>query len=250
MRRLTVVVLPLVLVTVAAAGKAAAPKPPRLSDWCVTRADRKAAIRFPAGDGARLVGVLLGPARARVGVVLSHEGAGGLCNWLFYGRRLAGQGYRVLVYDARGFVSSPPTRVRKGRHDLDVAGAVRELRRRGARRIVLVGGSLGAMSSIVAGADVTPPVAGVVAVSPGDVFAGLDARAGASRLRIPILYLVAEDDAGFPAIARALYHATPSEQKQLVVRPTGGHGYLLLRGAAGAANRELVEGFVRVRTSG
>jgi dienelactone hydrolase len=231
-------------------GRPAAPKPPRLVDWCATKADRKAAIRFRAADGARLVGVLLGPVRARSGVVLSHENSGGLCNWLFYGRRLARQGYRVLAYDAPGFASSPGSRVRGGRYDRDVAGAVRELRRRGVRRIVLVGGSLGAMSSIVAGADITPPVNGVVAVSPGAVFSGLDARAGASRLRVPVLYLAAEDDPGFPEIARSLFASTSSVDKQLVVRPTGGHGYELLRNAAGAPNRELVDAFVRAHTAG
>lgn len=248
--KLSIVVAAALLLAIPVAGEAAATKPPRLVDWCATKADRKAAIRFRATDGARLVGVLLGPARARSGVVLSHENSGGLCNWLFYGRRLARQGHRVLAYDAPGFASSPGSRVRAGRYDRDVAGAVRELRRRGVRRIVLVGGSLGAMSSIVAGADVSPPVDGVVAVSPGAVFSGLDARAGASRLRVPVLYLVAEDDPGAAEIARSLYVSTPSVEKQLVVRPTGGHGYELLRNAAGAPNRELVDAFVRERTAG
>jgi pimeloyl-ACP methyl ester carboxylesterase len=247
--KLLLVISATLLLAIPIGGHAAAPKPPRLVDWCATKADRKAAIRFRAADGARLVGVLLGPARARSGVVLSHENSGGLCNWLFYGRRLARQGHRVLAYDAPGFASSPGSRIRRGRYDLDVAGAVRELRRRGVRKVVLVGGSLGAMSSIVAGADITPPVAGVVAVSPGYVYDRLDARAGASRLRVPVLYLAAEDDPGFPEIVRSLYASTPSVDKQLIVRPTGGHGYELLRNAAGAPNRELVDTFVRGRTA-
>jgi pimeloyl-ACP methyl ester carboxylesterase len=248
--KLLVVIAATLLLGTPVGGRAAAPTPPRLVDWCATKADRKAAIRFRAADGARLIGVLLGPARARSGVVLSHEGSGGLCNWLFYGRRLARQGHRVLAYDAAGFASSPGSRDRRWRYDHDVAGAARELRRRGVQRIVLVGGSLGAMSSIVAGADITPPVNGVVAVSPGAVFSGLDARAGASRLRVPVLYLAAEDDPGFPEIARSLYASTPSVEKQLVVRPTGGHGYQMLRNAAGAPNRELVDAFVRAHTAG
>jgi pimeloyl-ACP methyl ester carboxylesterase len=248
--KLLVVIAATLLLAIPVGGRVAAPKPPRLVDWCATKADRKAAIRFRAADGARLVGVLLGPARARSGVVLSHESSGGLCNWLFYGRRLARQGHRVLAYDAPGSASSPGSRIRRGRYDFDVAGAVRELRRRGVRRIVLIGGSLGAMSSIVAGADVTPAVDGVVAVSPGAVFSALDARAGASRLRVPVLYLVAEDDPGAAEIARSLYDVTPAADKRLVVRPTGGHGYELLRHAQGAQNRELVDAFVRERTAG
>ena len=124
--------------------------PPRLNAFCTTAADRRAAVAFRATDGARLVGVLLGPARSRAGVVVSHENEGSLCNWLPYGRRLARLGYRVLVYDSRGYGSSPRPRQRAERFELDVAGAVRELRRRGVRRVVVAGGSMGAMSSLVA----------------------------------------------------------------------------------------------------
>ena len=106
------------LATILGAGTATAakPKPPRLQDYCVTRAERRNnAVQFKAADGATLRGVLLGPRTSRRGVVIAHEGAGGLCNWLPYGRRLARLGYRTLVFDLRGFVSSPRTRQRQGR---------------------------------------------------------------------------------------------------------------------------------------
>ena len=248
-RLLSLGLIIVVTATAGAATAAQAPKPPRLHDWCVNRADRRAAIAFRATDGVRLVGVLLGPRTARAGVVLSHEGQGGLCNWLAYGRRLARLGYRVLVYDARGHISSPRPRARRTRHELDVAGAVRELRRRGATRVVLAGGSLGAMSSLVAATMVTPPVAGVISVSPGLSFLTLDPLAAAPALRVPALYLAAEGDDVFPDFARQLYAATGSADKELVVVPGAGHGFELVQPSRPEV-RELFESFLREHTSG
>lgn len=159
------------------------PKPPRLQDWCGTKAERTLALSFKATDGATLVGVVLGPRSAKRGVVFAHESSGGFCNWLPYGRRLARQGYRVLAFDFRGHVSSPPARTRQGRYDLDLIGAVRELRRRGAQRVAVVGGSLGAMTALIAGTSVTPRLDGIVAASPRSQLPGT--RRGAGRARAP-----------------------------------------------------------------
>jgi pimeloyl-ACP methyl ester carboxylesterase len=223
--------------------------PPRLNAHCSTAADRRAAVAFRATDGARLVGVLLGPARSRAGVVISHESDGGLCNWLPYGRRLARLGYRVLVYDSRGYGSSPLPRRRVERFELDVAGAVRELRRRGMRRVVVAGGSMGAMSSLVAAATIRPRVDGVVAVSPASWrFRGLDPLRAAPRLSAPVLYIAAEEDGQFASDARTLHAATGSADKQLVVVEGRGHGFELVTGAERAGIRESIETFLRGHT--
>ena len=53
---------------------------------------------------------------------------------------------------------------------------------------------MGGIASLVAGANVKPPVDGVVSVSAPARFLGMDAVATAPRLRVPVLYLAAEDD--------------------------------------------------------
>jgi alpha-beta hydrolase superfamily lysophospholipase len=224
---------------------AAKPKPPRLQDYCVTRAERKNnAVQFKAADGATLRGVLLGPRTSRRGVVIAHEGAGGLCNWLPYGRRLARLGYRVLVFDLRGFVSSPRTRQRQGRHDLDVVGAARELRRRGIRRVALVGGSLGAMAVVAAAPQITPAVDGIIVASPGLVFRDLDAGAAAPGVRVPALFVASTDDGEFPSSTRTIYERAASTDKRLVLVPGTRHGYELVLSGDVASNRALFEEFL------
>lgn len=247
--RLLALVLAVAALSLAAASTAAAPRP-KLYDWCLTKAEKRLGIRFKAADGAALVGLTLGPRTSRRGVVFAHESAGGLCNWLPYGRRLARAGYRVLAFDFRGFVSSPPRHAHPYRYDHDLTGAVRELRRRGAREVVVIGGSLGAMTALVAGTRIDPPLAGIVAASGGASFRGLDAAAAVPRLTVPVLYVAATDDADFVAQARALHARTASADKRLVEVPGSAHGYELVRGAAGAANRLLVESFLREKLGG
>jgi pimeloyl-ACP methyl ester carboxylesterase len=224
-----------------ASPEAKAPKPLELRETCVKRSDRATVVRFRSPDGVRLLGVLLG--RGPAAVVLTHESRGWICSWLPYGRTLARRGFRVLVFDARGNGSSSATRSpsRRFRFDLDVAAAVREVLRRGARSVVLAGGSLGAMGSLVVGASLRPPVDGVVAVSPGTSFRGVDADAAVRRLAVPVLYVVATEDAGFPEAAHALYDATASEDKRLVVVDGRGHGNEVM---AIAEARDAVDRFI------
>ena len=60
---------------------------------------------FHASDGARLVGAVRGD--GDVGIVIAHGYGGSLCDELPLVDDLAGRGYTVLAYDARGFGRSP-----------------------------------------------------------------------------------------------------------------------------------------------
>jgi pimeloyl-ACP methyl ester carboxylesterase len=218
--------LALLVAPLAAGGPAASP----LVETCATSAERRAVVRFRAADGARLVGVRLG--RGTRGVVLAHQGGGGapanLCAWLPYARTLAARGYRVLVFDHRGHGSSPRS-AQPGRIDDDVAGAAAELRRRGARTVVLVGASLGGSASIAAATRIQPPVAGVVSLSAPLRWGRVDALAAAARLELPALFVAAERDGSFGNDARELFQVCAADDKQLEVVAGSGHGAPLLR---------------------
>jgi len=217
---------------------AAAPRPPlRLRHQCITAVERRRVVRFQAGDGTRLIGVLFGVGPR--GIVLAHQGGmgapGNLCAWVPYARVLASLGYRALVFDHRGFGSSDlPPRIRNlNRIDIDVVAAVRELRRRGVTSVVLGGASLGGVAVAVASPRIVPHVQGVMTFGAPSTFRGLDAEAALRRSDVPVLVTATEEDENgrFADDARRLYAAARAEDKRLAVLPGGEHGAPSLRRA-------------------
>ncbi len=197
-------------------------------------------LRFRAADGTRLVGHRFG--HSRTVVVLAHESRGSLCDWAPYGRRLARLGLSAFAFDFRNYGQSQTRAYRNGQsHGADVAAAVRLVRRLGARKVFLVGASLGGSAVIAAGASVRPPVNGVVSVSGAADLA--DALGSASHLHAPVLYLAGRDDVQFAADAQRLYDATASADKTLKILGRGEHGTELV--AASPSARGLIERFVR-----
>ena len=234
----------------AASAEARRPKPLRLLEPCVTRAERRGIVRFRAADGVRLIGVLLGSGQNVV--VLAHQGGGGapgdLCAWIPYARALRAAGYRVLVFDHRAFGSSAEPRVvsRYRRVDFDVIGAVRLVRARGAMRVVLGGASLGGAAVVGAAASLKVPVQGVFTIGGTHTYGNLDALTAARRLTAPVLFIAAEEDGEgrFAAEARELYDATPAVDKRLAIFPGAAHGAPQLRDGF---VRDLVDGWIRAR---
>ena len=190
-------------------------------------------VRFRTSDGVTLAGAVVGS--GPVGAVLIHEYPLDYCGWLPYAGYLARHGVRALLFDLRCFGQSacPDSR---GHATTDVAAAMAELRRRGARRVALVGASMGGAIAVVAAARLHP--AAVVDLS-GErdttgLTAGINADAGAAAPRVtaPALFAVARGDRYIPvpdmrAVARRVRSAT----KRVIVLPAvAGHGWDLLAG--------------------
>jgi pimeloyl-ACP methyl ester carboxylesterase len=220
------------LACVIAAGAAASPA---TESACVSTN-----ARFRTADGARLQGAVIG--RGATGVVLAHQVGGDRCQWLAFARELAKQGYRALVFDMRGYGASAGAA--NVRPDRDVAAAAAELRRRGAKRIVLVGASMGGTGVVAAAPGIRPAVAGVVDLSGPVGFGGVDARPAARKLTVPALFVVGRDDGDFVSATRTLYEAAASKDKQLVVAPTSWHGVDLV--SLPAVKKRVVEFIGRV----
>lgn len=206
-------------------------------------------VSFRAADGTRLVGHRFGGKRpgARTAVVLAHQSNGDLCEWAPYARRLAARGYFVFPFDLRGHGESRG-RQAYGRLGLDVVAAVRAVRSLGARRVVVVGASLGGAAGVVGAASARPPVTGLVVVSaPAQIAGRLNAVPAAGRLRVPTLYLAATEDQNAPydfaADAQRLFEATGTAEKRVEVVSGPLHGVALVAGSARA--RELLEAFLR-----
>ncbi len=200
---------------------------------CTEPGVRAQAIRFRTSDGVMLAGAVVGS--GPVGAVLIHEYPRDYCGWLPYSGYLARHGVRALLFDLRCFGRSPCPGGR-GHATTDVAAAMAELRRRGARRVALVGASMGGAIAVVAAARLHP--AAVVDLSgERDTTAltpGIDADAGsaAGGVTAPALFAVARGDRYVPVgDMRAVARRARSATKRLIVLPAvAGHGWDVLFG--------------------
>lgn len=226
----------------AAGARANAAKPPVLAERCMTKAERSRAVAFRTADAVTVRGVVVG--QGPDGVVLGHQSGGSLCDWLPFARVLARNGYRALAIDFRGYPSSGKGRgLAAAAFDRDFVAAARFLAARGARRLVLMGASMGGTAALVAGSRLQN-VAAVASFSGAAEFGRLDARRAVTTLTAPTLFLAGEYDSYFPDDARALYEASVSPRKQLTIRDSRAHGSRLLEGADGRATRGLVLAFL------
>ncbi len=187
---------------------------------CVRASDRATNVSFQAAGGARLKGAVLG--RGSTGVVLAHTTSADRCQWLPFARELAKQGYRALIFDMRGYGAS--TGVTNSDPHLDVMAAAAELRRRGAKKIVLAGASMGGTGVVAAAPVIRPAISGVVELSAPTAFSGANALAAVKKLKRPALFVAGRDDGDFPAATRALYKAAATKDKKLHIAPSSWHG--------------------------
>ena len=219
-------------------------------------------VRFRATDGTRLDGALVGS--GRIGVVLLHEYPNNLCGFWPYAVYLAGKGLRVLDVDRRCFgESSCPASAKSGVVD-DVAGAVAELKRRGASSVAVVGASAGGSAALVAGASLGSKVSSVVSLSGERDLILIMGAAGppdavplVRRLTSPTLYVVATGDRIVSVEdTRAMFAATRARDKHLEVLGapyTGVHGWNLLTSTGGQGWSPVaaqVATFVKAHASG
>jgi dienelactone hydrolase len=195
-------------------------RPLRVTEGCVSATERASALRFFDSVDTPLVGVALGGGPS--GLVLAHMIGSDLCEWLPYARGLAASGYRVLAYDTRSNMHV----------DREAAAAVEALRRTGTERVVLAGGSLGALAAIVGGAALPEPPAAVVSLSSPSSFGRLDGLAAVRRLRSPVFFAASEADSAFADDARTLYAAAASAERRLEILPGSAHGVAMLEDAS------------------
>jgi DNA-binding PadR family transcriptional regulator/dienelactone hydrolase len=202
---------------------------------------RKGDVSLRAADGIRLAGHVFG--HGRVGIVLAHQSPGDTCQWTAYGQRLARLGYMPLALDFRGSGESATASFAASlRLGGDLAAAVRYLRAHGARKVFLVGASMGGAAVVQGGANIRPVVDGVVAVSASSYL--IDARKWAPRLRAPVLYLAGSLDAGAADQSRQLFRATRERAKAIALYDDGRHGVDLVGGNRTARAR--IETFLRI----
>ena len=169
--------------------------------WRPPGATNDAGAVFTLGSGDR-------------GVVLAPQSGGDICQWLPEGRRLAGLGYRVAMFNWDIPYATP------------VTNAAQRLRDLGASRIVLVGASQGGAYVLGLAAQLKP--AGVISLSGEASFGELDNLQRIRRYRGPLLLIGSEDDGYTPGDAtRNLARRHPGPE-QVIILPGSAHGLALL----------------------
>ncbi len=209
---------------------------------CRELATQGQTLRLENAAGLELAAVDLGEGPR--GVVLAHQSDADMCQWLPYATLLAEQGYRVVAFDFAGFGTSSPTRTPT--YLDDIRTVVNYLRDRGTEDVVVIGASMGATMTIVAGAAIVPPVNGVVAVSPPKVFDGVNAERAAPNLRAPALYIAGDEDGDYSVYAREIDDETPESLRGLLVVSAPQHGVELVgaQTPAGVAVRAAIGEFL------
>jgi pimeloyl-ACP methyl ester carboxylesterase len=219
------------LISVLAGGCGTEPQPPART------------ARFSTADGVGLVGDVRGQGPA--GVVLAHMFPSDRTAWTGFAESLAAEGFHVMSFDFRGFGQSG------GSRDLgllweDVLAAAEELRDRGARRVVVVGASMGGTAALVAAAR--EEFDGVVTLSAPSTFMGITAPPEVvAAVDEPKLFVAAEGDGQAAATAQQFYTTAPGAKRVEIV--TGDdHGTALLEGGQAQIVRTHVLTFLRANT--
>jgi uncharacterized protein len=196
--------------------------------------------RFATADGVELVGDVRG--RGDAGVVLAHMYPTDRTSWSEFAELLAQEGFLTLAMDFRGFGDSG------GSRDIsqlwqDVLAGADELRRRGARRVVVIGASMGGTAALVAASRAE--LDGVVTLSAPSTFMGIAAPAEVvAAVDEPKLFVAAQGDGQAALTAQSLY-TTASGAKRVEIVTGSDHGTDLLEGTQAEVVRMRLLAFVR-----
>jgi pimeloyl-ACP methyl ester carboxylesterase len=182
-------------------------------------------VSFPTQDGGLIYADLYGQGDRCV--VLAHGGRFNKESWEKQAHVLAQAGFRVLAIDFRGYGASRGP----GQADplsaplhFDILAAVRYLRSNGAKTVSVVGASMGGGAAGDASIVSAPGEIGRL------VLLGAAPNLPAEKLKAPVLFIVARDDASadgprLPRI-RAQYDKA-SQPKELIVLDGSAHAQAL-----------------------
>jgi pimeloyl-ACP methyl ester carboxylesterase len=182
-------------------------------------------VSFPTQDGGLIEANLYG--KGERAVVLAHGGRFNKESWDKQAKELVKAGFRVLAIDFRGYGKSKGPgqgKIFEAPLHLDVLGAVRYLRKSGAKSVSVVGGSMGGSAA----ADAS------IESEPGEIdrliLLAATANGPPEKLKGRKLFITARDDSDgavlrLPGI-RQQFEKT-SEPKELVILDGSAHAQAL-----------------------
>src|SRR6266702_4367610 len=175
-----------------------------------------AMVHFSTMDHVQLGGLLYGKG-GRTAIICSHQFPSTKVDWSDSAPWFAARGFMVLAYDFRGWGESQgPSDVSK--QDRDVLAAIALVHSRGAKRVILLGASMGADISLIVAAET--PVAGVITLSPEYLF-GLSNNQ-IKAIFAPKLFINSQNDGFADDTQQMFQNARPP--KALHLYPGNAHG--------------------------
>jgi dienelactone hydrolase len=195
-------------------------------------------VKVPA-PGEKLPAIVLGTGGS-IGVVFANQSASTACGWLPYARNLTSSGVRSLVFDYG-----------TAQREDEVLAAARWLRSHGAKRVVLIGASIGGRAVVTAAARAKPGTVDAVISLSGERILGAqrDIIVDARRLKTPTLWVSSLNDGytNFGTETRQLYRAAKGHARPDRLLVVGGddHGIDLLTGSEAKRVVPAVTGFIR-----
>jgi esterase/lipase len=145
--------------------------------------------------------------------------------------------YSVLALDFRGHGNSDLNYTTFTDADwqnlvLDVQAGVDFLEEKGYTQITVIGASIGANAALKEAVQ-DPRIDTLILISPGEDYHGLKTLDYAQFYNKPIVVVAAMDDKDAAVAATKIYNAVKTENKELKMYPTGGHGTALLTSQEG-----------------
>jgi pimeloyl-ACP methyl ester carboxylesterase len=187
--------------------------------------DLPSAVEFPSAEGTLLSAHRFGDGPDWV--ILAHMFPTDQTSWFTLAGALASRGYSALTFDFRGYGGSHGVK-EIFKIDRDLEAAVHFARANGARRIVLIGASMGGTAALKVAA--VEPVDGVIALSPPMTFFGLSSEEALPKIRAPKLFLVSAEEMNVSVQSvRNQFKKTP-DPKEMEVVPGAAHGSRMLEG--------------------
>jgi uncharacterized protein len=250
MLRIGAMLLAAVATACAAAGNStaklfrAATAPPSLARACGSADFTAKALWLTTSDRVRLYAIEAG--KGTIGVVLAHQGRSNLCEELRYAKTLLDARMRVLAFDFRGNGQSALPTQNALAYRRDFTAAIKQLRSDGARRVFLIGASMGGAAAVQNSGGL--PLAGVVSLSGTRLWSGYGInKPGPRALRAPFLYVGSKSDSRAPLKeARTIVRNAGSRDKRSVFYSGSLHGWELVQDAPSAAKtRALILAWIR-----
>ncbi|NOX73157.1 MAG: alpha/beta hydrolase [Alphaproteobacteria bacterium] len=177
-----------------------------------------------------------------IAVILAHQYDASRLQWAFFARELAQRGYTAYTFDFNGHGKNTKGGKQRLKNDLDLGEMVKLARAEGAKKVYMIGSSMGAAAVLKAG--ISQKLDGIIAMAPyldNSRFAALS-TSETGRVSEDVLLFTTKNDSSY-SNAVDLDMLLPNAT--LYAYAGNAHGMGLLRTNKGTEVRNLIFGFLK-----